>query len=167
MPQLIGANVSGFLTPSTIVVSGSDVFSVELTAPSGHTALNPPSTDDEPTGVTLTSLALSGQSANESSSVAQLRTINTAEVTYLAAHGGIYGSIPDLINAGLLDKRFGAPMSGYSFSIIAAGTNYVAAGIPEAQNGGRYGFFSAPDAIIRYSTLGLLSVPGEAGKPVH
>jgi hypothetical protein len=167
MPQLIGANVSGFLTPCTIVVSGSDVFSVELTAPSGHTALNPPSTDDEPTGVTLTSLALSGQSANESSSVAQLRTINTAEVTYLAAHGGIYGSIPDLINAGLLDKRFGAPISGYSFSIIAAGTNYVVAGIPEAQNGGRYGFFSAPDAIIRYSTLGLLSVPGEAGKPVH
>jgi hypothetical protein len=167
VPLLIGADVSGFLTPSTIVVSGSDVFSVELTAPSGHALLNLPATDDEPTGVALTSLAMSGQSANESSAVAQLRTINTAEVTYLSSHKGIYGSIPQLIDDGLLDKRFGSPISGFSFSIIAAGSNYVAASIPEGQNAGRYGFFSTPDAVIRYSTLGVLSVPGEAGKPVR
>jgi hypothetical protein len=36
VPLLAGAGASGFLTPSTIVVSGSDVFSVELTAPSGQ-----------------------------------------------------------------------------------------------------------------------------------
>jgi hypothetical protein len=167
VPLLAGAGASGFLTPSTIVVSGSDVFSVELTAPSGHTPLNQPSTDDDPTGVSLTSLSGFPQVANESSAVAQLRTINTAEVAYLSAHGGIYGAVPDLIDAGLLDKRFGAPMFGYSFSIIAAGTNYVAAGIPESQNGGRYGFFATPDAIIRYSTLDLLSIPNQAGKPVQ
>jgi hypothetical protein len=167
VPLLAGTGASGFLTPSTIVVSGSDVFSVELSAPSGQAPINPPSTEDEPTGVAVTSLTWARQSANEAAAVAQLRTINTAEITYLSSHGGVYGAIPDLINDGLLDNRFASPISGFSFSIIAAGTNYVAASIPEAQNAGRYGYFSMPDAIIRFSTLDLLSVPNQAGKPVQ
>jgi hypothetical protein len=167
VPLLAGAGASGFLTPSTIVVSGSDVFSVELTAPSGQAPLNLPPSDDDPTGVTVTSLTGSSQTANESSAVAQLRTINTAEIAYLTTHGGIYGAIPDLIDSGFLDKRFAGTVSGFSFSIIAAGSNYVAAGIPETQSTGRYGFFATPDAIIRFSTLDLLSVPNQAGKPVQ
>ena len=44
--------------------------------------------------------------SQESSAVAQLRTINTAEITYLSSNDGKYGSVPALITAGLLDSRF-------------------------------------------------------------
>ena len=63
--------------------------------------------DDAPTGVVVSNLGGSREAANESAAVANLRTINTALVTYLAANGGRYGGIPDLIQAGLLDGRFG------------------------------------------------------------
>jgi hypothetical protein len=167
MAIISGTGVSGFTTPSTVVVSGSDVFSLQLAAPNGQTLLEPSSSDDDPTGVVVTSLTGSRQSANESSAIAQLRTINTAEVTYLSTHGGIYGAVPDLIKAGLLDTRFGSAISGFNYSVIAAGSNYVSVSVPESQSAGRYSFFSTPDAIIRYSTLNLLSLPGQAGMPVH
>ena len=57
MPVIAGTNVSGFVTPSTVVVSGGDIFSVELAAPAGVTSIESPFTEEEPTGVVLTSLA--------------------------------------------------------------------------------------------------------------
>ena len=166
MPAIAGANVSGFVTPSTVVVSGGDIFSVELAAPAGLTSIESPFTEEEPTGVVLASLAGSRQDANESSAVAQLRTINTAEVTYLSTNHGNYGTIPDLIKSGLLDSRFNGEISGFTWSVIAAGSNYVAVAVPSSQSTGRYGYFSAPDAIIRYSTFDVLTPPHQGGKPV-
>ncbi len=166
MPAIVGTNVSGFVTPSTVVVSGGDIFSVELAAPSGLTSIESPFTEEEPTGVVLTSLSGSRQDANESAAVAQLRTINTAEVTYLSTNHGNYGTIPDLIKAGFLDSRFNGEISGFTWSVIAAGSNYVAVAVPSSQSTGRYGYFSAPDAIIRYSTFDVLTPPRQGGKPV-
>ena len=54
--------------------------------------------------------------SNESAAVANLRTINTAQVTYLSTSGGSYGEIADLIAAGLLDDTFTGIKAGYKYS---------------------------------------------------
>src|SRR6266446_8019221 len=69
--------------------------------------------------IAIPSLLRSRQAANESSAVANVRTINTAEVTYLSSAGGNYGGVPELVTAGLLDSRFTGPVSGYGFSVTA------------------------------------------------
>src|SRR6266446_9440194 len=76
--------------------------------------------------IAIPSLLRSRQSAEESAAVAQLRTINTAEVTYLSSNQGSYGSIPALITQGLLDTRFSGSVSGYNFTLTASGPNYTA-----------------------------------------
>jgi hypothetical protein len=167
VPTLMGAGVSGVLTPSTITVSGTDVFSVELAAAVGRSTLEALSPDDEPAGVVLSSLVGSRQAANESGAVSQLRTINTAEVTYLSGNGGRYGTIADMVAEGLLDERFKGEISGFTFAVIAAGPNYVVAAIPVTQSTGRYGYFSTTDAVIRYSTIESLTLRNEGGRPVR
>src|SRR5256885_3812149 len=67
--------------------------------------------------IAIPSLLRSRQSAQESSAVAQIRTINTAEITYLSSNQGSYGSVAQLITQGLLDSRFTGSVSGYHFAI--------------------------------------------------
>jgi hypothetical protein len=168
VPTLIGAGVSGLLSPAAIVVSASDISDIEITIPTQDGTSSRPSTDELPTGVVVSSFGGgSREAANESAAVAQLRTINTAEVTYLSVNGGRYGSIPQLIQAGLLDQRFAAPISGFSYSIIALGINYSVAAIPTSTGTGRFAYYSTPDAIIRYSTLEMLAPQNQGGKPVQ
>ena len=102
--------------------------------------------------IAIPSLLRSRQSAQESSAVAQVRTINTAEVTYLSSNGGSYGSIEMLITQGLLDNRFSGSVSGYNYSVAASQTDYTASATPTSTNAGRFGYFSTPDAVIRYQT---------------
>ena len=102
--------------------------------------------------IAIPSLLRSRQAAQESSAVAQIRTVNTAEVTYLSSNGGNYGSVPELITAGLLDTRFASSVSGYVFAVTASGTDYTASATPTSTNAGRYGYYSTPDAVVRYQT---------------
>jgi type IV pilus assembly protein PilA len=102
--------------------------------------------------IAIPSLLRSRQSAQESSAVAQLRTINTAEVTYLSSNQGAYGSLPNLVTQGLLDTRFAGSVSGYNYSVIATGTDYTATATPTSTNAGRFGYYSVPDAVIRFQT---------------
>src|SRR5262245_39870750 len=69
--------------------------------------------------IAIPSLLRSRQAANESNAVGNLRTMNTAEVQYLSSHQGLYGGIPELITAGLLDNRFapGVGTAGYLFNV--------------------------------------------------
>src|SRR5438034_2037991 len=76
--------------------------------------------------IAIPSLLRSRQSAQESSAVAQLRTINTAEITYLSSNQGSYGDTPSLITQGLLDNRFSGSVSGYNYAVTASGPNYTA-----------------------------------------
>ena len=46
--------------------------------------------------IAIPSLLRSRQSAQESAAVAQIRTVNTAEITYLSSNQGAYGTIPQL-----------------------------------------------------------------------
>src|SRR5919201_452639 len=80
--------------------------------------------------IAIPSLLRSRQAANESSAVAQVRTITTAEVTYLSSAGGNYGTISNLIAAGLIDSRFTNAVSGYSFTVTASGSDYTANAFP-------------------------------------
>ena len=94
--------------------------------------------------IAIPSLLRSRQAANESAAVANLRTINTVQVTYLSSAGGNFGTISDLIAAGLIDSRFTAPVSGYSFTVTASGSDYTADAVPTSVNSGRFGCYSQP-----------------------
>jgi len=102
--------------------------------------------------IAIPSLLRSRQSAQESAAVAQLRTINTAEVTYLSSNQGAYGSLPQLITQGLIDTRFGGSVSGYNYTVSATGTDYTASATPTSTNAGRFGYYSVPDAVVRFQT---------------
>ena len=102
--------------------------------------------------IAIPSLLRSRQSAQESSAVAQIRTINTAEVTYLSSNQGSYGNVGALITQGLLDNRFSGSVSGYNFTVVASGSNYTVNADPTSTNSGRFGYYSLPDAVIRYAT---------------
>jgi prepilin-type N-terminal cleavage/methylation domain-containing protein len=117
--------------------------------------------------IAIPSLLRSRQAANESAAVAELRTINTAQITYLSSSGGNYGNIAQLVSAGLLDSRFQGTMSGYNFNITTGGTDYTATADPASTSTGRYGYYSTPDAVIRYSTLAAEAPAGQAGNPVN
>jgi prepilin-type N-terminal cleavage/methylation domain-containing protein len=102
--------------------------------------------------IAIPSLRRSRQSAQESSAVAMVRTINTAEVTYLSSNQGSYGSLDMLISQGLIDARFSASVSGYNFAVVASTSDYTASATPSSTNAGRFGYYSTPDAVIRYQT---------------
>src|SRR5262245_21751367 len=123
--------------------------------------------------IAIPSLLRSRQAANESSAVANLRTINTAEVTYLSSAGGNFGDITGLVAAGLIDSRFGTPqVSGYNFVVNASLSDYTATATPTSTNSGRYGYYSTPDAVVRYATATSTNCnpcfpTGMSGSPVQ
>src|ERR1051326_5444609 len=73
--------------------------------------------------IAIPSLLRSRQAANESAAVASVRTVTTAEITYLSSSGGAYGSLTQLITAGLLDTGFNGTKSGYNYSIDNSSTD--------------------------------------------
>jgi hypothetical protein len=96
----------------------------------------------------------------ESSARTQLRVINTAEVVYLESYRGKYATIPEMISAGLLDRRFAMPVGGYSFDVKLQldGKTYFAIATPVG-NAGSYAYFSSTDAVVRYGA-------GPEGTPI-
>ena len=166
IPTIEGAAAAN-LSPSSIVVTGTDFDGIEI---SSLQSANPKvaRTADPPRGAALADFpGNSRSSANESAAVANLRTINTALVTYLSANGGRYGNLQDLVNAGLLDASFNITRSGFNYSVIAVGSEYAAAALPVSSATGRYGFYSMADAVIRYSTFESLAPSQQGGKPVQ
>ena len=122
--------------------------------------------------IAIPSLLRSRQAANESSAVANLRTINSAEVTYLSSAGGNFGDVTNLIAAGLIDSRFTGAVSGYTFVVTTSTSDYTAVATPTSTNSGRYGYFSTPDAVVRYAsatsgTCNPCYPTGMSGSPVQ
>ena len=122
--------------------------------------------------IAIPSLLRSRQAANESSAVANIRTINTAEVTYLSSAGGNYGNVSNLVAAGLVDSRFNGAVSGYSFTVTASGPDYTTDAYPTSTNSGRFGYYSLPDAVVRYQTgtpanCNPCYPSGQSGQPVQ
>jgi len=117
--------------------------------------------------IAIPSLIRSRQLANESAAVADLRQINTAQATYVLWSSGNFGSIAQLVGAGLLDSRFSGALSGYTFNISTSGSDYTATADPVSTSAGRYGYYSTPDDVIRYSTNITEAPSGQAGNPVR
>jgi prepilin-type N-terminal cleavage/methylation domain-containing protein len=119
--------------------------------------------------IAIPSLLRSRQAANESAAVANLRTINTAQVTYLSSAAGKYGALTDLILAKLLDDTFTGTKAGYNYSVTldATSSDYTIEAVPASPNTGRYGYYSIPDAVVRYSTNTSLAPAGQSGRSVQ
>jgi type IV pilus assembly protein PilA len=119
--------------------------------------------------IAIPSLLRSRQAANESAAVASTRTITTAEVTYLSSSGGSYGDITQLMGAGLLDSGFASTKGGYNYTIAVStgGTDYTINADPASTNNGRFGYYSTPDGVVRYSTNTALAPTGKTGNPVQ
>jgi len=119
--------------------------------------------------IAIPSLLRSRQAANEAHAVANLRTLNTAEVQYISSHQGQYGGLPELVTAGLLDSRYTAGSAGYNFDIQIASPylDYTATAIAQGPNSGRYDYFTRPDYTIRYSTDPTRAPSGLTGEPVR
>jgi hypothetical protein len=166
MATLTGDGDLGTPAPSAILVTGQDLTGIEIAAPRRRERAPRTVAEERPTGVTITELGRTGSLASESAAVANLRTINTALVTYLASSGGNYGSIKNLIDVGLLDETFSSAKSGYHFNIIARESEYIATAVP-ASSGGRFGYYSTPDAVVRYSLVERLSPPRQGGNAVQ
>ena len=124
--------------------------------------------------IAIPSLLRSRQAANESAAVANVRTLNTAQVTYLSSAAGSYGDLAALIAAKLIDDTFdttttGRPKAGYNYNITLGSSNqdYTIDAVPASSNTGRYGYYSTPDAVVRYSTTTTLAPAGFEGKSVQ
>ena len=120
--------------------------------------------------IAIPSLLRSRQAANESAAVVNLRTMNTAQMTYRSTSGGAFGTVTQLISAGLLDSRFSGTVSGYDYSItvVSNGSDYTAQANPALSNSGRYGYYMTSDGVVRYSTVATAAPSAEqAGAPVQ
>jgi len=119
--------------------------------------------------IAIPSLLRSRQAANESHAVANLRTLNTAEVQYISGHQGQFGGLPELVTAGLLDDRYVNGSAGYNFSLTMSSNylDYTAVATAQGPNAGRYDYFTRPDYVIRYSTDPNRAPTGQSGEPVQ
>src|SRR6185295_18265268 len=90
--------------------------------------------------IAIPSLLRSRQSANEASAVSNMRTLNTAQVSYSSSHSGAYGTFNDLIATGLSDTRFLGQVSGYLYSVEMSGNSldYTMHATASSANSGRY-----------------------------
>jgi prepilin-type N-terminal cleavage/methylation domain-containing protein len=119
--------------------------------------------------IAIPSLLRSRQAAHEAAAVATLRTINTAEVTYLSTAAGQFGTIQDLITNTLIPTNFiPGPVSGYNFAITLDPTfrDFTVTATPASANDGRYAYFVWPDGTVRYSSVATAAPAGQAGQPV-
>ena len=118
--------------------------------------------------------------ANESSAVASIRTLNTAQISYISAYptvgfaaglsnltGSCTGTtLPTSAAACLIDSQLASgTKSGYSFRVLGSGgppsSTYYAYANPLTQNTtGVRSFCSVPDAVVRYTTTALASCAG-------
>ncbi len=119
--------------------------------------------------IAVPALLRSRQLANETHAVANLKTLNTAEVQYISTHQGQYGGVPELITAGLLDNTYASGSAGYNFDIqvTANWLDYTGTATAQGPNSGRWDFYTRPDYVIRYTTNASRAPTGLAGEPVQ
>jgi type IV pilus assembly protein PilA len=122
--------------------------------------------------IAIPNLLRARMSANESSAVASIRTINTGEITYNSAYPNV-GYAPALSNLGgaspcvpssttgcvIASDLASGTKAGYLFSAVGAGgppaTQYYASAIPVTVNQtGIRSFCSFEDAVIRVQPTG-------------
>jgi type IV pilus assembly protein PilA len=122
--------------------------------------------------IAIPNLLRARMAANESSAVASIRTINTAEITYSSTYptvgfataltnlGGVSPCTPSSNTACLIDSVLASgTKSGYNFTAIGSGgpplVQYFATGVPVLVNQtGIRSFCAFEDAVIRVQPSG-------------
>ena len=119
--------------------------------------------------IAIPSLLRSRQVAHETSAVANLKTLNTAQISYTTVSGGTYGTMTDLINAALIDSRFSGTISGYNYTFNLASNlrDFTVYATAMSANEGRYDYTTAPDYVIRFTSVTTRAPNGQAGAPVQ
>ncbi len=134
--------------------------------------------------IAIPNLLRARMAANESAAASSIRTINTAEVSYITAYPS-KGYSPALANLGgaspctassgtacLIDNNLavvGASATGksgyqYAETVGATPNQYEAAAWPVSQNSsGTKTFCSVEDAVVRVDTTGTPADPGYGG----
>ncbi|HLQ76535.1 MAG TPA: hypothetical protein VK210_04225, partial [Terriglobia bacterium] len=168
VPTLTGGVQSGLMKPSIITVEGVIATGVDIEFPGGSAKREVATSADVPAGARVSEVGLSNRgAANEAAVVANLRTMMTAEVTYLSTSGGKWGSLPQMIEAGLLPDNFASgPVSGFRFGLVRDSENFVLAAIPDDSSAAQNGFYIVPDGVVRYSTIESLAPIGQNGLPL-
>jgi len=124
--------------------------------------------------IAVPNLMTARMAANETSAQSGLRTITSAQVSYMAVNNSFYAELSQLVDDGYLDPRFGAGGSanGYRFDVADSITGVMPSGAifatDESGNGdagysaqplrfnstGRYAYMIGPDMALRFSGLG-------------
>jgi prepilin-type N-terminal cleavage/methylation domain-containing protein len=129
--------------------------------------------------IAVPSLLRSRQATNESACVGDLRSVNTAEVTYSSSNNQNFALLADLATSGLIDSRFkvAAIIHGETYSENVAITDPISGvvggtvpglyGVATTVSGtaARYDFCTGTDAVVRYNTKGPHGT-SDAMKPV-
>jgi type IV pilus assembly protein PilA len=129
--------------------------------------------------IAIPNLLRARMAANESSAVASVRTLNTAESAYALSHteAGYTCSLSDLSGAGLIDTRLASGLrSGYMFELAGCGsetgtganTKYLVRARPVSWNQtGVRAFCSDESAVIRQDRRGSAARCSETGIPLE
>ncbi|MGH9512584.1 MAG: prepilin-type N-terminal cleavage/methylation domain-containing protein [Terriglobales bacterium] len=122
--------------------------------------------------IAIPNLLRARMAANESAAVGSVRTINTAQVSYITAYpatgygvalSNLAGASPctaSLTTACLIDNNLAtataAPgKSGYKYNMTGTASTYFVAAVPVTLNRtGTKSFCSVNDAVIRYNAAG-------------
>ena len=120
--------------------------------------------------IAIPSLLKSRQTAHEAAAVATLKTISTAQISYTTANSGTFGTLPDLVAAGLLPSSLSATsVNGYSYTVDMASNfrDYTVWAKAVTNAEGRYDYYTAPDWVIRFTTDSTRAPAGLSGQPVQ
>jgi prepilin-type N-terminal cleavage/methylation domain-containing protein len=120
--------------------------------------------------IAIPSLLRSRQAANETAAVANMRNLNTAQVTYSSSNGGVYGALSDLVAARLIDPRYATGnFSGFNYTLDLSvdARDYTAFATALSANTSRFDYYSTPDFVVRYSTITARAPVGQSGTPVQ
>ncbi len=107
--------------------------------------------------------------ANETTAIAALRSIASAQSLYFVSHSSEYGTFEQLTQGGNLDARFKGDqpvVGGYVFSMsVSPGSYTVTAdpkqGVAAGSTGGRHFFMDSSDNAIHFN----LTKPATASDP--
>jgi type IV pilus assembly protein PilA len=103
--------------------------------------------------IAIPNLLASRRASNEASAIASVRTIGTAQATYLSTVGNNqnYADLASLGANGLVDTVLsGGTKTGYTFASTASSNAFTTTAAPQSASTGTRGFYSDQTGVIRY-----------------
>ena len=105
--------------------------------------------------IAIPNLLASRKASNEAAAIGSMRTIGSAQATYLSTVGNntdYAANLSALETAGLIDSALASgTKSGYTYDMDGSAGEYTATAVP-AGNGGTRSFFTDESGVIRVGT---------------